>query len=435
MHLMLRINTDRRYALALLTAIYMLNFLDRQIVAILAEPIKNDLHLADWQLGVMTGLAFALLYTVLGFPVARLSDRGDRPLIISVALATWSIFTALCGVTQNFAQLLLARVGVGIGEAGCSPAAISLIAELFPKNKRASALGFYAMGAQVGGLLGMAAGGLIAAAWGWRSAFLVAGAPGILVALVTHLTLGEPRRHDRFLLAQPAETPRIAQVVKTLRAKPTFWLVSLGGSLQAIVAYGITAFIGSFFFRNHTAELAVLASQVGMKTVSFLGVALGVTTGVAGIFGTLIGGRLADHFARNDARSYVTVSAAGMLLAVPCYIAVLSIPRADLALLLLAVPTCLSLLWAGVVHAIVQSVVHPRMRATATALLFFITNLIGLGIGPLAIGTVSDFISRGLQLGPAEGIRWSLQIFALMGIPASALFALARRTIARDTES
>ncbi|MFO0020008.1 MAG: MFS transporter, partial [Alphaproteobacteria bacterium] len=181
-----------RYAMLLLLAIYTINFLDRSIINILAEPIKNELKLADWQLGLMSGLAFALFYTVLGIPLAQLAERRNRPIIIGTSVAVWSGFTALSGATTNFVQLVLCRIGVGVGEAGCTPPAHSLIADYVPKEKRASALAFYSMGTPLGGLLGLVMGGLIADAYGWRVAFLVAGVPGLLFALLCFLTLREP---------------------------------------------------------------------------------------------------------------------------------------------------------------------------------------------------------------------------------------------------
>ena len=183
-----------RYAMFLLLGIYIVNFLDRSVVNILAEPIKQELHLADWQLGMMSGLAFALFYTVLGIPIARLAERSNRPIIIGTATAVWSGFTMLSGTASSFIQLIAYRIGVGVGEAGCTPPAHSLIADYVPKERRASALAFYSMGTPLGGLLGLVMGGLVADAYGWRAAFLVAGLPGIVFALLTWFTLKEPRK-------------------------------------------------------------------------------------------------------------------------------------------------------------------------------------------------------------------------------------------------
>ncbi len=213
----------RRYALGLLLVIYILNFLDRQVVNILAEPIKIELGLADWQLGMLTGLAFALFYTVLGLPIARLAERADRVKIISVAVGVWSACTVACGMAGNFIQLLLARIGVGVGEAGCTPPAHSLISDYTPAEKRASAIAFYSMGIPLGSLAGMALGGIIADAYGWRIAFFVAGAPGVLLALIAWLTLPEPRRKAGKV--EVANKPSIGDAIAELSRKPAFmWM-------------------------------------------------------------------------------------------------------------------------------------------------------------------------------------------------------------------
>jgi len=214
----------RRYALTLLLVIYTLNFLDRQVVNILAEPIKKDLGLHDWQLGMMTGLAFALFYTVLGLPIARLgiarlAERANRAWIISGAIAAWSGFTLLCGFAQNFPQLILARIGVGVGEAGCTPPAHSLITDYVPRDRRASAIAFYSIGTPLGSLLGMAMGGVVADAWGWRAAFLVAGAPGLLMAALALLTLKEPRKAA--IKGAPHAGPGVGEALQEIAGKKT----------------------------------------------------------------------------------------------------------------------------------------------------------------------------------------------------------------------
>ena len=232
----------RNYVMSLLLTIYILNFLDRQIVNILAEPIKNDLQLADWQLGLMGGLAFALLYTVLGLPISLLAERKDRSIIISIAIAVWSACTAASGMAQNFVQLVLARVGVGIGEAGCTPPAHSLIIDYADKKKRGSALAFYGMGPPIGGLLGMALGGLIADAYGWRVAFFLAGVPGILLALIAYFTLKDPRfagKTKQEIAAKAADTANrvtIRQTLAALATRPSFRWVLRCSSLRSSCA-------------------------------------------------------------------------------------------------------------------------------------------------------------------------------------------------------
>ncbi|MCH8685603.1 spinster family MFS transporter [Pedomonas mirosovicensis] len=287
----------RAYALWLLLFIYTLNFLDRTIINILAEPIKNELGLRDWQIGMMSGLAFALFYTVLGIPIARLAERRNRPLIIAASLAVWSGFSALCGLAQGFGQLVLARIGVGIGEAGCTPAAHSLIAETTPREKRASSLAFYSLGIPLGSLAGMAFGGFVADAFGWRMAFVLAGAPGLLLALVAALSLREPRKYQAALTDAPGQDAiSFRAAMAELAGKRSFWWMAMGAALTAFLSYGNGAFLGSFFFRVHGPQLAELAeglaraAGVSLGPAGVLGPALGLLIGVAGGLGTYMGG-------------------------------------------------------------------------------------------------------------------------------------------------
>lgn len=426
----------RRYALTILLIIYILNFLDRQIVAILAEPIKHDLHLADWQLGVMTGLAFALFYTVLGIPIARYAETGHRPRIIAVSAGLWSVFTLACGYAQNFVQLVACRVGVGVGEAGCTPPAHSLITDYTPKEKRASALAFYALGTPLGGLLGLALGGLIADAWGWRTAFLFAGVPGLLMALVAWTTLREPRRQMNVdLAALKAARPDFKTAMAEIKGKRTFWLIAFAAAIKAFIGYGAAAFLAPFFFRNHAAELTAIADDFGLGLTGFLGVALGIVLGLTGAVGTWLGGYLADKYGARDLRFYVAIPAVSTLLGIPFYIAGLLTDSAVFALIMFAFPPVLNTMWYGPGYAAVQGLVRPQTRATASAVLLFIINLIGLGLGPLGVGAVSDFISGPMGLGSAEGVRWSLMIFILFGAVASGLFWLARSSIREEMVS
>lgn len=426
----------RSYALGLLMIIYVLNFLDRQVVSILAEPIKQDLGLADWQLGLMTGLAFAVLYTVLGIPIARIAERGDRPLIISLSVALWSGFTVLCGLAQNFTHLVLARIGVGVGESGCTPPALSLISDYVPREQRASAIAVYMLGSPLGSLLGMMIGGLVADVYGWRAAFLVVGAPGLLLALVAFGTLREPRRALAALrTAQAAAAPGFRDALKEIASKRAYRLIVAGVTVKAFISYGSLAFMASFFFRNHAEALAQGAAGFGLKSAGLLGVALGVTTGVTAVAGTLLGGRLADHFGRRDLRAYAVIPAVGALLGLPFTLAVLTADSLIVAFALLTVPSLLNALWLGPSYAAVQSLVRPNTRATATAILLFVANLVGLGLGPLAVGVISDLISGAAGLGEAEGLRWSLIGFAMLALPCAALFWMARRTMREEIVS
>lgn len=433
----------RRYAMWVLLCIYALNFLDRQIVNILAEPIKHDLELADWQLGVMTGFAFAVFYTVLGVPIARMAETGNRVWIISAAMAVWSLFTVLCGFAQNFVQLLLLRIGVGIGEAGCSPPSHSLITDSVPRDKRASALAFYSMGIPLGSLVGMLFGGVIADFYGWRTAFMLAGAPGLLFAVIAVLTLREPRRELKkqaaAIKAEAAPRPRLADALRELRSKRSFWWMAAGAAIKAFITYGHVAFYGSFFFRNHADGLAALADKLKAATgialgpAGLLGLALGVILGVFGALGIFIGGRLSDRLAVRDVRGYMLVPAISIAVATPFQIASLLAGDLMLAFALLAIPTALNSFYYGPVLASVQSLVQPHTRATASAILFLIVNLVGLGLGPVFVGALSDLLAG--AFGSAESLRQAMIWSAVVGVVSGLFFLRARRTIATEIVS
>ena len=475
----------RRYALGMLLVIYTLNFLDRQIVNILAEDIKRDLHLADWQLGMMTGFAFAIFYTILGIPIARFAEKSNRPAIIAGSVAVWSVFTVLCGYAQSFWSMVLLRIGVGIGEAGCTPPSHSLITDYVPREKRASAIAFYSIGTPLGTLIGLAMGGLIADAYGWRAAFLVAGAPGVLFAILAFFTLPEPRKKLKADLAARAAAPAISfgAALTVLMAKKTFWLIAFAAAIKAFIGYGHAPFTASFFFRSHGPQLVELAAwlsdilstlisllpfvhvdfELGVR--GFLGLALSAVGGTAGVFGAWLGGYIADKLGARDLRAYVVVPAIASLVTIPIYIAGILIGDAGAAVLILAIPAVLGTLWYGPVYATAQSIVEPHMRATCAAILLFIINLIGLGLGPLAVGIMSDVIAAmtfapsGLgDFGSAcpggiapkgsavalmqacagastDGVRWALILSTALGLVAFALFWQARKTIREEMVS
>ncbi len=425
-----------RYAMWLLLGIYVINFLDRQVINILAEPIKQDLGLSDAQLGLMSGLAFAVFYTFLGIPIARMAERKNRAVIIGSATAIWSGFTAMCATAGNFWQLILYRIGVGVGEAGCTPPAHSQIVDYVPKEKRASALAFYSMGTPIGGLLGLVMGGLIADMHGWRTAFLIAGVPGVIFALLAFFTLKEPRRVMREHAERVAATSAtFSQTVAYLASRPTFWFIAFAAAIKAFIGYGHAPFTASFFLRNHAAEIAQLADGFGLKSVGFLGLALGLISGTAGAIGSWVGGAIADKYGKRDLRAYMVAPAIASLVTIPVYITAVSLDSAAVALFVLAINAFLGTLWYGPVYGTGQSVVPPHMRATAAAILLFIINLIGLGLGPLAVGLLSDYLNKGVGLGAAEGVRWALMISASFGLVAFACFWMARRTIREDTVS
>jgi predicted MFS family arabinose efflux permease len=337
-------------------------------------------------------------------------------------------------MAQTFTHLVLARIGVGIGEAGCTPPALSLIADSVPREQRASAVSIYMLGAPVGSILGLALGGLIADAFGWRMAFVLVGLPGLLLAVVAALTLREPRRGMAKVSAADSTAPTFREAMAELMGKRAYWFVVGGVTLKSFASYGALAFTGSFFFRNFPVELAETAARFGLKSAGFLGLALGVTTGVMAMIGTLLGGRLADHFAVKDARAYAVIPAVGALAGLPFALAALNSGSLMLAFGLLMVPGLLGSMWLGPAYGVVQSLVRPQTRATATAVLLFVANLIGLGLGPLAVGVVSDVLSGQGHSG-ADAIKWSLTGFALLAIPCAGLFWMARKTMREEIVS
>ena len=420
------------YAMTLLLLIYLVNFLDRQVVHILAEPIKRDLAIADWQIGLLSGLSFALLYTILGLPIAWLAERKSRPAIIGTSAVVWSGFTLLCGVTQNFGQLVLARVGVGIGEAGCTPAAQSLIMDYAKPEKRSSAFAFYGLGAPLGALAGMAFGGLVADAYGWRAAFLLAGVPGLMLGLLAAFTLREPRRRlARQVAAQGQRGPSVPQIVRTLAARRGFvlWLFAL--AMIAIPIAAFPPFFGSFYLRNHADELAAMAAAasaawgVRIESVGLLGLLLGGILGGSGSLGMWCGGKLSDRLGGANMRRNLQGAAIATALGMPLLLGALMVPGLETSLILLGVNGFVWALWYGGAYAAGFSFVPLDMRASASALSLFINNLIGTGLGALAVGLLSDLIGR--HMGSAQGVRWSLAAFSLCALASSFLFLRAAR--------
>lgn len=425
-----------RYILLLLLGAYTLSFLDRQVITILAESIKKDLQISNLQLGLLSGLAFALFYTFLGIPIARLAERRSRPIIIAVSMTLWSGFTVLSGRATSFGVMALARLGVGFGEAGCNPCAHSMIADITPPAQRASALAFYSLGVPIGTMLGLVLGGVIADAYGWRVAFLVAGAPGLVLAAIIALTVKEPRSQlASDIQARAASMPSLRQTLAELRGKRTFWLIAIAAGLLAFVGYGQGAFGTPFFLRVHGAEVAALARSFGLGPQGFLGIAGALSTGIGGLAGTWLGGFLADRAAARDKRAYMSVPALAGLASLPFVYLIYSVDSAALALALGFVPALLNTLWYGPVYATAQSVVHPRSRATTAAILLFILNMIGLGFGPISVGALNDLLAGPAGFGEIEGIRWAQLLAGSVIIIPVALFWWARETVREDIVS
>lgn len=419
----------RSYAVWLLFLVAVCNFFDRQLINILAEPIKQELGLADWQLGMLTGLSFALLYTIAGIPIAILADRTDRTKIIGVALFLWSTFTALCGLAQSFSQLLLSRLAVGLAESGCQPPSLSLIADYAPSEKRSSAMGHYSAGIPIGGLMALAAGGIIADQFGWRAAFLIAGLPGIFLALIVFLTLRDPRTAQAKVTRAAAARPVRVCLVELSKTTMVWW-IGLASAAIAMVGYGQVAFLGSFFLRVHADGLQDLSAWIArsfdmhLGPLALVGMALGLVAGLSGAFGTWIGGKLGDRLSRDNITLLLIVPGVAAPLAFPFFLLAFNASQAWLAILLLIPSSFLTSIWLGPTFAALQSVVQPDNRATAAAVQATFVLFLGLGLGPVIVGALSDFFAGPLGFGSGEGVRLALMIMSGMTLVAGGLFVV-----------
>jgi MFS family permease len=424
----------RWYVLGLLTAVFALSHMDRNIISILLNSIAEDLELKDWEAGAVSGLAFASTYILLGIPLARAADRVNRVGIISASLTVWSVMTAVCGATQTMWQLFLARMGVGVGEAGCAPPAQSIIADYFPKEGRAFALSIFGLGIPIGTLMGFVLGGLVNEAYGWREALVAAGAPGLLVALLVRRTLREPRRgfSDRLEHLDAGPTPSLRDVLRFLAARRSLIHIVLGTSLIVFGGYGSQTWVPAFFERSH----GLTSGQIGVW--------LGPSFIVGGVGGTLLGGWIADRMAGRDARWYVWIPAVAMIPAIPVSAVVLLMPATIyqigglavhayvISIALMALPGAAYSCYLGPVNAVMQQMVGLRMRATTVAIFLLFTNLVGMGLGPLAVGAVSDFMHA--RFGN-ESLRYTMLSFLFVYAWSSFHFFRAGRTIRDDLEA
>lgn len=403
------------YVLGVLFVMYLFNFLDRQLLAILLQPIKEDLKISGTALGFLTGFAFAVFYTFAGLPLARLADRWVRRSLIAISIATWSVMTAACGFARGFSDLALARIGVGIGEAGATPPAHSLLSDYFPPGKRATVLALYACGVPVGSGLGYWLGGWINDTFGWRMAFFIVGLPGVLVALLVRLTVREPVRgaseHQPVSIRQYS----LREVWQFLSRLPSGRRISLAAACIAFAGYGLAAWIPAFFVRIHH------------MTPGQLGLWMSWITALGGVIGSFSGGVIADRWGRTHPRARAYVSMSGALLSIPFNIASVLLDDHRLALLSFLPATIGATLWFGPATSIVQDLVPPAMRATAAAIFIFILTIIGLGAGPQVIGILNDVI------GTPEAIRYSLLFVAIvMNLLAAWFFWLTGKTLADD---
>lgn len=408
----------RYYTLVLLTVVYAFNFIDRQLLAILQESVKADLGLSDSQLGLLAGFAFALFYVTAGIPIARWADHSNRRNIVAGAVFLWSLMTAVSGFAQNYTQLLLARIGVGVGEAGGSPPSHSIISDIFPPERRASALGFYSTGVNIGILFGFLLGGWLNEFFGWRVAFMVVGAPGILLAVLVRLTLSEPERGMSENKSAAQDATPFGAVLALLWSRRSFRHLALGAALNAFAGYSSASWTASFMIRSH-----------GMSTGE-LGTWLALISGLGGAIGVFGGGIIADKLSPRDKRWYMWVPAIAGLISIPFIVSVYLVDGPYMALGLSIVPGLLHNVYLGSTLATTHSLVGLRMRALSSAILFLILNLIGMGLGPTLVGMLSD------QLQGSFGVD-SLRQAMLYLLPAAMAwstihFFLAARTLRQD---
>ena len=407
------------YALGILFVVYVFNFLDRSILGILAQPIKDDLGLSDTQMGFLGGIAFAIFYTFLGVPIARLADKTVRRSLLSVCLALWSGMTMLCGYASNFAYLLLARIGVAVGEAGGSPPSHSMISDLFPEDRRATALSIYALGIPVGAMLGSLFGGVLNDEFGWRMTFVIVGAPGLALAIILRFTVAEPVRGASEKEAKArADAPPIKEVFRVLWTRKSFRWMALGAALHAFVGNGVGYWFPSFMIRTH--ELDTTTVGIWLFYLGF-----------AGMIGTFLGGYLCDKYGKKDVRWYLWLPAAATLIAVPFQYFVYTYDNWQLAILLANIPVFLGAFYLGPSFALTQNLVGLRMRALAASVLLFITNLIGLGLGPQLVGILSDVYSSTTDLG-IDALRWAMVSVLILNVISTIFYLFAAKYLKDD---
>lgn len=404
-------NRYRNYVLAMLTLVYVFNFIDRQIVVILGESIKKDMHLTDADLGWLSGVAFAFFYVILGIPIARAADRGNRKNVVTVSLTLWSIMTAVCGFAGNFFQLLLARVGVGIGEAGGSPPAHAMISDYFPPRKRSTALAIYSAGIYIGMMVGFVMGGYLNQSLGWRKAFMLVGAPGAVLAILLYFTVREPKRGATDH-AGVTETYSFLVVFKRLFSSPTFVFLAMATSLHVFCIYGLANWAPSFLSRLH-----------GL-TPAQRGLALGLASGIGGGIGSFGGGWLTDRFGKRDIRWYMRIPAIAVLLSVFFEVLALFSPNTMLSVIGFGFVSALQSSYLGPAVSVAHRLVPASMRAMASAWLFLCLNLVGLGLGPVVVGKISDFLAPSYGI---ESLRWAMSIVILVSFGAMALFFVTAR--------
>lgn len=401
----------------MLTIVSVFAFIDRQLIIILQESIKEDLHLSDSQLGFISGLAFSLLYVVVVIPVARWADRSSRKNIIGIALGLWSFITVLTGLANNYIQLALARIGVGLGESGAGPASHSIIADYFPEDKRSMAYAIHGLGIYIGLLFGFALGGILEQFYGWRAAFYIIGLPGLVFAIVFLSTVKEPPRVLSAFEKSNDTIPTFKEVFVFLISKKTFIYLGIATVLHAFVGSSFANWMPPFLARVHH-----------MGTME-IGLWLAFAIGVCGAIGTYIGGYWGDRLSKKDKRWYLWLPALSILLSLPFAYGLLLSSSKIVTLLSYLVPNILYAVFLGPTYALVQSMVSSRMRAIASAIMMVLISLLGMGMGPYLTGMLSDYLS---PMAGTTSIRYSLLIVGFLDIIAAYFFYKASKVILND---
>lgn len=410
----------QNYVLAVLVLVYAVNFIDRNLLTVLLQPIKEELGASDTAMGLLTGFAFALFYTFAGIPIARLADRGSRRNIMSIGIAFWSLMTAASGLVGSFAQLALVRIGVGIGEASATPASHAMIADLFPPERRARALAIFSTGANFGVLFGLMLGGVLQETLGWRAAFMVVGLPGLLIALLVRTTLPEPRRGESEGLAATSavdDAPTIRTTLRYLASLPTFRHLALSAGLYGIVCYGFVAWAVTFIVRVHGVGYA----EVGFKA--------GLAIGLAGACGAVTAGMLTDRLVLRDRRWLLWIPAAVAALQVPFHALFALSPTAAVAIAALVPVNFLNVIFGPSSYTLTQGLAQVRMRAMASATLLFFLNLVGMGLGPALVGYLNDAFEP--AYGP-DAIRYSILALLVANAWGIAHSLLATKSLEAD---
>ncbi len=424
------------YAMVVLFAINTLNFFDRQILGAVGEPIRKEFGLSDASLGLL-GTAFTLLYAFVGLPLGRLSDKLGRKSILSAGVFAWSLFTAASGVAQNFWQIFALRLGVGVGEASCAPAATSLIGDLFPANWRAKALSIFMLGLPVGVALSFAVSGTIAKQYGWRTAFLVAGLPGILCAIAV-LFVREPERGSVETHSVGSRVRSGSPYINVLRSPTMIWII-LSGAVHNFNMYAIAAFITPFLMRYH---------ELDIQQANFVSM---IVYGVMGAPGLLIGGFLGDWAIKRRKNGRMLVGTVAIFFSVPTVYLALGVPKGStvIFLLLMGLASALMYFYYSTVYSTIQDITEPASRGTAMAMYFFAMYVLGASLGPYGTGLLSDFFTKraaglsgvadttlaGLEIFRAEGLHTAMYVIPILGILLTLILVAGSRTVGREIDS